>query len=118
MEDDQKEDDLSKEEILAKSREENKNGDERDKQCLYRSAFAATLIGFVLCGIVNIVLSILDRQSYEMNMVIFATVGSMYLMWGIKTSKHRPLFLGAGSVCIAASVVALIGWILQLCGNL
>ncbi len=107
---------LSKEEILAKSRAENKHGDEREMQSLYRAAYLATAIGFLLYGIINIVLAILDRHSFEMNIVTFATLGTMYLLWGIKTSKHKKLFLAAGIVCLATAIISSVGWILELCG--
>jgi len=107
---------LTKEEILAISRKENKNGDEREKQYLYKAAFTATAIGFILYGIISVVLAVLDKKSYEMNAVFFAMIGSMYFMFGLKATKRRPLYLAAGCVCIAASVVALVLWILGLCG--
>ncbi len=117
MENDEKEEKaLSKEEILAKSREENKNGDEREQQSLYIAAYIATAIGFLLYGIISIVLAILDKQSYEMNIVIFAIIGTMYTIWGVKTTKRKRLFLAAGIVSLAAFVTALICWILELCG--
>jgi len=105
-----------KEKILAQSREENKNGDEREQQYLYKGAYLATAVGFLLYGIISIVLSVLDRHSYEMNIVTFAMIGTMYTIFGMTTSKRKPLFLAAGIVCIAASVTALVAWILQLCG--
>lgn len=107
---------LNKEEILAKSREENKNGDEREKHALYTAAYTATMIGFLLWGIISVVLSVLDRQSFEMNIVPFATIGTMYTIWGIKMTKRKAVFLVAGIVCITAAVFNLVAWILQLCG--
>ena len=107
---------LSKEEILAKSREENKNGDERESQALHRAAFTATGVGFLLYGIITIVLAVLDKHSYEMNVVTFGMLGTMYTIWGIKTTKRKPLFLSTGVVCIAACVVSLACWIMELCG--
>lgn len=117
MENDGKENEiLNKEEILAKSREENKHGDEREQQSIYMAAYTATGVGFLLYGIISIVLALFDKYSYEMNIVIFAIMGTMYIIWGVKTTKRKPIFLAAGIVCIAAFVAALICWILQLCG--
>ncbi len=106
---------LSKEEILAQSRKENKDGDEREQQYLYKGAYIATAVGFLLYGIISIVLAIFDKESYEMNVVTFAILGTMYTIFGAKTTKRKPLFLAAGIVCITASVATLICWILQLC---
>ncbi len=107
---------LSKEEILAKSREENKYGDEREQQSLYRAAYTSTAVGFFLYGIISVVLALLNKHSYEMNIVTFAIIGTMYTIWGVKSTKRKPLFLSAGIICIVASVVTLVCWILQLCG--
>lgn len=117
MENDGKEKEvISKEDILAMSRKENRHGDEREQQSIYRAAYLATSVGFLLYGIISIVLALLDKYSYEMNIVSFAITGTMYTIMGIKTTKRKPLFLAAGLLCIAASVVNLICWILQLCG--
>lgn len=117
MENDEKENEvMSKDEILAKSREENKHGDEREQQSIYKAAYIATGVGFLLYGIINIVLALFDKHSYEMDIVTFAIIGTMYTIWGIKTTKLKPFFLAAGIVCIAAFVTSLVCWILQLCG--
>lgn len=118
MDNEQKEQATNKEEILSKSRKENKNGDEREQQYLYKGAYFATSVGFLLYGIITVVLAIFDKHSYEMNVVTFAIIGTMYTAFGLKTSKRKPLFLAEGIICIAASVVSLICWILQLCGEL
>ncbi len=109
---------MDKEEILAKSREENKHGDEREEQFLYKGAYFATAVGFILTGIISVVLAIFDKVSYEMNIVTFAIIGTMDTIFGAKTSKRKQLFLATGVVSIAASVVALVCWILQLCGKI
>ncbi len=106
---------LDKEQILAKSREENKNGDEREKQYLYKGAYIATAVGFLLYGIISVVLAIFEKESFEMNIVTFAIIGTMYLIFGLKTTKRKPLFLAAGIVCLTTAVATMICWILQLC---
>ncbi len=116
MEDNEKETSLSKEEILDRSRKENKNGDERENEYLYKGAYIATAVGFILYGIISIVLAVFDKVSYEMNIVTFAIIGTMYTVFGFKTTKRKPLFLAAGFICLTASVAMLICWILQLCG--
>ncbi len=129
MENDEQENGMSKEEnfeqsravdrekILEQSRAENKDGDEREKQYLYRGAYLATAVGFLLYGIISIVLAFLDkRMPYEMNIVTFAILGTMYLIFGIKTSKRKPLFLATGIVCLVSCLIALVCWILDLSG--
>lgn len=107
---------LGRDEILAKSREENKYGDEREQQALYRAAYAATAVGMFIYGIMSVVLSLMGRCSYEMNVVTFAIIGTMYTVWGLKSAKRRRLLLTAGIVCTVSSVTSLVCWILQLCG--
>lgn len=114
--DEQKNEGLSKEEILARSRAENKHGDEREQQSLYKAAYTATAVGFILYGIIAIVLAVLGKHSYEMTIVMFGIMGTMYTVWGVKTTKRRALFLSAGIVAISASVVAAVCWILEICG--
>lgn len=116
MENDEKEKTPSKEEILAQSRAENKNGDEREVQYLYKGAYLATAVGFLLYGIISIVLAVLDKVSCEMNIVTFAILGTMYTVFGAKTTKRKALFLSAGIVCLASSVITAVCWILMLCG--
>jgi len=106
---------LSKEEILAQNRADNKNGDEREMQFLYKGAFFASAIGFCLSGIISLVLSFFDMESYEMNAVTFAIIGIMYTIFGVKTTKHKKLFLAAGIIGLIATAIFLTCWILQLC---
>ncbi len=115
MENNEEDKNLSKEEVLDRSRKENKNGDERELQYLYKGAYIATAVGFLLYGIISIVLAILDRESYEMNVVIFAIIGTMYTIFGVKTTKRKKLFLAAGIVSLTAFVITLVCWILELC---
>lgn len=116
MQNDDKENDYNREEILARSREDNKNGDEMEKQYLYKGAFLATGVGFFLYGIISIVIAVLGSLSYEMNIVTFAIIGTMYTVFGVKATKRRPLFLSAGIVCLVTSLVTTVCWILRLCG--
>ena len=108
---------LSREEILAISREENKNGDERDAQIYKRAMQLAFCIGVIVLGIIGIVsVIVIGETPIELYIVYMAMAAMMGLYCGIKSSKHRALFLAAGIVCTVAFVIMTVLWILKLCG--
>ncbi len=110
-------DELSREDILAASRKENKDGDEREQQTYNRALSLGYGVGMILLGIVMIVSVIVeDKIPAELWMccsVVWATSG---LYYGIRTSKHKWLFLASGIISIIACVFFTVYWILQLCG--
>ncbi|MCM1438884.1 MAG: DUF6442 family protein [Roseburia sp.] len=108
---------LSREEILAISRKENKNGDERDACITQRAMQFAFAAGLLVVGIVQIVLAALDRQvSLELYMVYTAMVTTQGLYCAIKMTKHKGLFIACGVMGGLTFVSFTVMWILQLCG--
>lgn len=107
---------LTKEEILAKSREENKNGDEREKQ---QNSIANSLgfsVGLMLAGIVVIISVICtERLPVEVMFVVTAMQSVQAILIGVKV-RQRKLDLTIGIVEGVLSAVFLILWILELCG--
>lgn len=113
---DEKAEQPAREDILAASRNENKNGDEREKQ-IYKSAIqVAYSIGFILTCVIMLVSSVMGRLSAELMIVYTGMAGTMGLYCGIKFTKRKPLFLACGAVCILACATFIVYWILQLCG--
>lgn len=95
---------MDKEEILAKSRQENRNGDERDREIASRSA----LVGFVGMSAAYVVMLLLEvflkgRTGYNLIVlfsVFLATSGvSRYRMSGSK------IYLFAAACWILSAVV-------------
>ncbi len=108
---------LTREEILASSRKENKNGDERDQNLYNKSMSIAYSIGILLIVIITLVNTIvLDKITAEMWIVYtgMSTVWPLY--FGIKVRKHRPLFLACGIICGIACVFWIVYYVLELCG--
>ena len=108
---------LTKEEILAKSREENKSGDEREKQQYAIANSLGFSVGLMLAGIVVLISVICtDRLPVEVMFVVTAMQSVQALLIGVKVRRQRKLYLSVGIVECVLSVVFLILWILELCG--
>lgn len=106
----------TREDILAASRNENKNGDEREKQIYKNAIQIAYSIGFILTCVIMLVSSVMGKLSAELMIVYTGMSGTMGLYCGIKFTKRKPLFLACGAVCLFACAVFIVYWILQLCG--
>lgn len=107
---------LTKEEILAKSREENKSGDEREKQQYSIANSLGFSIGLMLAGIVVLISVICtDRLPVEVMFVVAAMQSVQAILIGVKV-RQRKLYLTVGIVEGVLSAVFLILWILELCG--
>ncbi len=108
---------LSREEILAASRKENKDGDEREQQTYNRATSLGYGVGMILLAIVMLVSVIVeDKIPAELWMCYSAVWATSGLYYGIRTSKHKWLFLASGIIGIIACVFFTVFWILQLCG--
>ncbi len=108
---------LTREEILASSRKENKQGDERDKNLYNKGMRIAYSIGVLLIGIITIVNTIvLDKITAEIWIVYMGMTTAWSLYYGIKVRKHRPLFLACGIICGIACVFWIVYYILGLSG--
>ncbi len=108
---------LSREEILAISRNENKNGDEREKNLYGKGLQIAYSIGVILIGVISLVNSIVvGKTPVELWIVYMGITAVWALYYGIKVGKHRPLYLTCGILCSIVCVLFTVYWILGLCG--
>ena len=108
---------LTKEEILERSRAENKNGDERDRQRYPMGNSIGFSVGLVLAGIVILVSSLCaGRCPFEVVAVVTGMQAAQALYIGITVQRLRKVYLTIGIVeglcCVCLSVL----WILELCG--
>lgn len=108
----------TRDEILAASRKENKNGDERETQTYNKALQLGYSVGFMclaLIMLVNIIVQdVLPVEMWISFSAIWATSG---LYYGIKTNtKRRALFLTEGIFCSGTFIFFLVAWILRLCG--
>lgn len=108
---------LTREEILESSREENKQGDERDRDLYNKGMRIAYSIGVFLIGIISIVNTVvLDKFTAEVWIVYTGMTTPWAFYYGIKVGKRRPLFIACGVICGIACVFYIVYWILGLCG--
>ena len=111
------ENNLNKEQILAKSREENKHGDERERQQYSVANSLGFAIGLMLAGIVVLVTVVCTgRLPVEVMFLVTAMQAAQSLVIGINVRRQRKLYLMVGVIESAMSLVFLIFWILELCG--
>lgn len=83
---------MNKEEILAKSREENKNGDEREKKSRMSAAAISAGVGALLCMIlVCIEELVFDRNAIPLWIVYYGIQFTSFLVEYIKTKKRSAL---------------------------
>lgn len=108
---------LSREKILAISREENKNGDEKEKQFYVKANSIALSAGLLVAGILMIIsVAVQDRFPIEIVLitVTMQAVQSFGVAYGVR--KARKLYLIVGICEAVAGVILLVLWILQMCG--
>lgn len=108
---------LTKEEILERSREENKNGDERDKQRYSMANSLGFAVGLLLAGIVILVSSLCaGRCPFEVVAVVTGMQAAQALYMGITVKRLRKVYLTIGIAEAACFVCLSVLWILELCG--
>ena len=107
----------TREEILAISREENKNGDEREKQYFLKANSFALSIGLVFAGIIILVSSLVqNRFPIEVMLITMAMQSAQAFIAARGVRKTRKLYLVVGIAEAVCAVFFLVFWILQLCG--
>ena len=109
---------LTREEILAGSREENKYGDERTMQWRLKAGTFAFSSGLLLAGIVVLVYALTSgRVPVEMMFVVCGMQAVQGIIIGIKCSgKIKKVYMAQGVVFAVLTAAFLALWILQLCG--
>ncbi|MDE6557750.1 MAG: hypothetical protein K2K39_01450 [Clostridia bacterium] len=107
----------SREEILAMSREENKNGDEKEKQYFLKANSFAFCIGLMMSGIIILITSLVEnRFPIEVLLITTAMQSAQSFIAARGMRKTRKIYLILG-ICEAVCAVALlVFWILTLCG--
>ncbi len=108
---------LSREEILAASRKENKSFDEREQQAMIKGNSLAMSAGLLIAGII-IIVSVFVKDVFPIEIIVVAcgmqAVQSIFI--GLSNRKLRKLYLTVGVIEAIAGVCLTVIWILQLCG--
>lgn len=108
---------LSREDILAMSRNENKNGDEKEQQAYVKAGTFAFSAGLVLAGIILIVsVFVEDKLRLDILLLISAMQAVQQLIVGFSHRKMRKVSLVVGIAEAVCAVMFLVLWIIQLCG--
>lgn len=96
---------MTKEEILKKSREENKNQDFAEKAVIAKSSTVAASIGFIMCGIITVISGITDYNNRLVAAVCwtiyFSMNGSLFLTKYFKLKKRHELMLSILFILLA-----------------
>lgn len=86
---------MDKEEILARSREEHKNGDFVEAEALRRAQGIALGIGMIICGLLSTLRAIFkDSAEFAALTVEFGTIAAMMLVMFKRMGQRRQLLLG------------------------
>ena len=85
---------MTKEEILAKSRDENRNGDLIDLEVQSKAAKVGIFVSFLLCAVISIVEFVFTKKvSVQCWMVFFGITATIFLIKFIKIHKKHELFV-------------------------
>lgn len=107
----------SREEILAMSRDENKNGDERERQYFQKGNSAAFATSLLIASAILLAAVIRDdRYPCEIMLLFSAAQAVNSLIISKGAVKTRKLYLVLGILEAVLAVFFLVGWILQMCG--
>ena len=87
---------MDKDEILKKSREENKNRDFVEAEVLNRANAIALAVGVMVCGVVSILRGLLTEKGTEPAVwtVYFSVLATTMLVKFAKMRKRHELLLG------------------------
>ena len=104
---------MTKEEILEKSRQENKNRDERERETQARAGQKAVAVGGIVCGLIILLESFLAK---EINMstwaVYLSMTGTMLLVKYQNLKRTHELVCGVAELLMAAAF--LVGHVIRL----
>lgn len=87
---------MEKDEILKKSREENKNRDFVEAEALNRANAIALAVGVIVCGVVSILRGLLTEKGTEPAVwtVMFGMMSAGMLVKFVKLRRRHELLLG------------------------
>ncbi|MBR1523259.1 MAG: hypothetical protein IJ641_02265 [Lachnospiraceae bacterium] len=94
---------MDKEEILEKSRIENQNQDEMERDVFAKAGQKACAVGGVVCAVIIIIEAFFsDQVSYGTWAVYLSMTGTMLLYKYMKLKKRHELIFGGIQLALAA----------------
>lgn len=108
---------LSKEDILAASRKENKNGDERERQGMLTAQSLAMSVGLFVIAIVMLVsLFVKGKLPCEILMIQSAIITTQSIVNAVKNSRYKALYIVSSVIVGLCFIFFALFWIVELCG--
>lgn len=99
---------MNKDEILEKSRKENKAQDERERLTLAQAGRIATAVGGCVCAVIILLDAVLsDAPSFAAWAVYLSMTGTTLLVKFIKLRKKHELIFGVLQLALAAAFLAM-----------
>ena len=84
---------MNKNDILEKSRNENKNGDEREKDVRLRSYSISARVGAIMCALLVLVESLFDRSTTPIWIIYTGIMFTKAIIDAIKLKKRADIGL-------------------------
>ncbi len=94
---------MDREEILARSREENKKQDEMERDALAKAGQRACAVGGIVCALIILLEAVFsDHVSMSVWAVYLSMTGTMLLVKYLRLKKKHELIFGAAELALAA----------------
>ena len=106
---------LTKDEILARSRKENKRGDERSENAMLKAGYLAMFVGGLVCTVVYFLFQLILGELHPELIFVYSVMWAVF-MWVQYYYLRRKMHLGSAIGFTIASAGFLIFLILQLIG--
>lgn len=85
---------MNKEDILEKSRKENKGNDEMERFVLSEAGKLASRVGMLVCCLVSLLQVVFTgRVSYESWMIYFSILGTLFVVKYLKLRQKHELWI-------------------------
>ncbi len=108
---------LSRDEILASSRAENKDGDERERQQYGKANTLGFAVGLLVASVIIIVKVVMtDVFPAEILLLTCSMQAAQSIVIGATVRSKRKLYIIIGITEAILAVFFLVFWILQMCG--
>ena len=99
---------MEREEILAKSREENKDRDERVQSAMDQGGSLASAVGGLVCALVLLLDAVLAKHvNFGVWSVYFSMIGTKNLVQFAKLRRRRDLIAGVIEAVLAIGFFAI-----------
>ena len=98
---------MTKEEILAKNREDNKTRDEMEQSVFYKSGQTACAAGALVCALILVLEGFKDNVRFDLLAIFLTMTGTMLVKKYEKTKKIYELIFGMIELVAAAGFLGI-----------